>query len=150
MPIPPFTDFGLLPEGIHVCSPEEIVDRYCANPNRQAIWERFLHCCAELRDLGWVQSVLVDGGFTSDKPVTKDIDVVIDANHLDDASFYSAWVWWVANRQRIMDDLTVDLWLHHQMMPNDLSQFFCYVKEPERLQRGAPEGVRKGLLRISL
>lgn len=151
MAIPDFNEFGLLPTGIHLTDAMEIEARYCGNPNRATIWGHFLDCYrTELRPLGWSNIVWVDGGFTSDKPHTKDIDVVMDVSRLDDSSLFQAVLWHGTNHDRLEQTYHTDFWLYHPKLPSDLRSFFAYIKEQERLARRAPLGTTKGLLRLEL
>ncbi|MFM0441317.1 hypothetical protein PQQ84_33140 [Paraburkholderia strydomiana] len=149
MAIPPFTAFGLLPEGTFDTDFGEIVGRYCENPNRHGIWTNFIRFCAEELGHGrWSNRLFLDGGFTSDKPVTKDIDVIIDMTGFEVGVVFEAVTWQMANYERLKAQYQVDFWVYHPQIPNDLTAFFRYVKEEERLARGAPVDVRKGLLRV--
>jgi hypothetical protein len=152
MPIPALTDYGLLPPGEHACTRDEIYLIYCANnDNRRTIWESFVTFLDnEERTFAWPNEIYVDGGFTSDKPVTKDIDVVLDISHLDDRSSFLAITWWLQNQKRFFDQFKVDFWLKHAQMGKDLKSFFCYVKPAEQLQRQLPNNTQKGILRMAL
>lgn len=151
MSIPNFDQFGLLPHGIYDCTEGEIVDRYCsANNNRLTIWDLFKQFIQQPRAFPWPNHIYIDGGFTSDKPVTKDIDVVLDISHLNDAAAFGAFVWFTANKQSIMDTYKVDFWIKHHSFPNDLISYFQYVKEEDILAKGMLIGSKKGLLRMSL
>ena len=81
MPIPDLNGYGVLPEGRHVCSLQEVADRYANNEHRQQLWEDFENFLAWLGPQPSPQIILIDGGFTSDKPDPKDIDVVLDVSN---------------------------------------------------------------------
>lgn len=149
MPIPDFTEYGILPVGYFAATKEEIADRYLTNPNRAAIWEKFEEFLLEIQAQQWsvsVQAYLLDGGFTSDKQTTKDIDVVLDLSIADDNSLYEACFWLQNHKQRFETDYQVDAYPYHPKIGNDLRAYFAYVKVDERIQRGAPIDTRKGLL----
>ena len=151
LPIPSFNEYGLLPHGTFDASKEEIVERYCGNPNRSEIWTKFIDFCdTELLPLNYSNVVLVDGGFTSDKIHTGDIDVVLDVASLGLHDLFNIMVWQAENHDRIKLTYATDFWIYHPSIPQDLRLFFQYVKETERLQRGAPDGQKKGLLRVLL
>lgn len=151
MAIPEFNEFGLLPVGVHQATPREVEGRYCGNPNRREIWRLFLHFYrTELMPLNWSSTMFIDGGFTSDKPVTKDVDVILDVSHLQPVDLLLAANWHGTNHDRVETQYKTDFWLYHPLLPNDLRTFFCYIKEHERLARGAPIGATKGLLRLEL
>ncbi len=149
MPIPDFNQYGWLPEGRFDTTREEINGRYLQNPNRSAIWMKFEQFMAEVAALPWaasIQAYFLDGGFTSNKPATKDIDVVLDLSGASDAVLWDAVTWITTHQPRVMSDYQVDLYPYHPRMPNNLIGFFQYVKEDERIRKGAPMDIRKGLL----
>jgi hypothetical protein len=151
MPIPTLTSYGVLPEGIHECTAEEIFISYCAaNSNRRMIWELFQEVLDLPRHFIWPEHIYIDGGFTSNKPQTKDIDVVLDISHLDDHDAYTAFGWLSAHRELLSEKYRVDFWLKHSLMQNNLVDFFQYIKEEEILMKGMPTSIKKGLLRMPL
>lgn len=151
MSIPEFDEFGLLPAGTFPATKVEIQERYCSNPNRRDIWDRFLIFCEqELLPNGWSNILLVDGGFTSDKPHTKDIDVVLDVSAQPIEKVYEAFFWQLGNYARIKETYLTDFWVFHPAFPSDLTAYFRYIKEEERILRGAPTGHTKGLLRLEI
>jgi hypothetical protein len=153
MPIPDFTEYGLLPAGEYPATRNEISDRYLNNPNRAEIWLLFEAFLKELQQQNWYQNistVWLDGGFTSDKPSTKDIDVIIDVSSLDEASAFAAVIWLMAEQTRLQSDYRVDAYPYHPQISNNFRSFFAYVKTDECLQRNAPKNTRKGLLIFTL
>ena len=86
MSIPALNQDGLLPEGIHDCTLEEIKARFGsfqATDQRQRLLARLESFLAEVRAAGLVRSVLVDGSFVTSKADPQDIDlvVVVAADH---------------------------------------------------------------------
>jgi hypothetical protein len=153
MPIPAFTEYGLLPEGTFPATREDISDRYLGNPNRYLIWNKFELFLLELKAQPWqsmVKTLLLDGGFTSDKVLTKDIDVVADLSDADDQSAFKAICWFSAEKERLMRDYALDIYPYHPKLGNDLRKFFEYVKLEDSMQRNAPRDTRKGLLSFQL
>ncbi len=80
MPIPPLNDVGLLSEGVHDCTLDEIGARF----GRFVVSERRVRLFAQLRELieeeqraGITVALIVDGSFVTDKPEPGDIDLVI-------------------------------------------------------------------------
>ena len=140
-----------MPEGTFDTRPEDIEDRYCDNPNRRKIWDKFIDFChRELSHINSPKVIYIDGGFTSDKPYTKDIDIILDVSDLDDSSLLKTVMWQQGNHSIFASTYQVDFWLYHPMFPKNLCSFFEYIKEAERIERGAAPGAKKGLLRISL
>ena len=151
MPIPALTNYGVLPEGIHECTAAEVFMSYCSsNSNRRKIWGLFLEVIALPRPFLWPEHIYIDGGFTSNKPQTKDIDVVLDISHLSDDDAFTAFVWLSTKKDLLFSQYKVDFWLKHSLMSNNLVNFFQYIKEEEVLTKGMPTGAKKGLLRMPL
>lgn len=79
--IPPFDHRGLLPVGLHDCSLQEIRETLGFNERRKVLvdgLERYLRC--------WdghlaVESIIVDGSFSTDKAEPGDIDLLIVLKH---------------------------------------------------------------------
>jgi hypothetical protein len=151
--IPEFNEYGLLPEGEFRATREEIADRYLGNPNRALIWDKFEQFIKELKCQPWFNSgkaVWIDGGFTSDKATTKDIDVVVDISSLEGTDALIALNWLHMEWDRIMDTYCVDAYPFHPKINNNFRTFFTYVKADERIQRKLPEGARKGLILLEI
>lgn len=149
MPIPDFTEYGLLPDGEYPATRDEISDRYLNNPNRAEIWLLFESFLMELQQQAWYQNIntlWLDGGFTSDKPSTKDIDVIIDISRLSDSNILDAIVWLDTEHNRLQAEFRVDAYPYHPKITSNFRSFFAYVKTDECLQRNAPTETRKGLL----
>lgn len=149
MAIPEFTSFGILPPGHFLVEKQDIEERYLQNPNRAVIWEKFEAFLEELKTLPWASKIkgyYLDGGFTSNKPWTKDIDVVIDLSNADDATLYEAWFWILEQHDRLEDTYQVDAYPYHPRSKNDLRAYFSYVKSEECVQKGAPLDTKKGML----
>ena len=80
MSIPALNQDGLLPEGIHDCTLEEIKARFGsfqATDQRPRLLARLESFLAEVRAAGLVRSVLVDGSFVTSKADPHDIDLVV-------------------------------------------------------------------------
>lgn len=77
MAIPVLDDDGYLPEGIHDCSFEEILERFGrfqASDRRPRLAEKRRELWAEIVACGLVAEVLVNGSFTTAKNNPGDID----------------------------------------------------------------------------
>lgn len=148
LPIPDLNEFGVLPPGQHICSLDEVRPIYATNDHREALWEQFLEFVDWMAGRPKPPAVLIDGGFTSDKPNPKDIDVVLDCFEADEDT-QNYWVGaFLRHRKQIMENFNVDLWVRAEYFQNDLSEFFTYVRIEEALQRGMGPNDRKGLLRF--
>ncbi|NOT59232.1 MAG: hypothetical protein HOP19_03295 [Acidobacteria bacterium] len=80
MPIPNLNEDGLLPEGIHDCTLEEIgaqFGRFVVSERRVRLFTQLGELVAEEQRAGIAVAVMVDGSFVTDKPEPGDIDLVI-------------------------------------------------------------------------
>lgn len=86
MPIPSFNEHGLLPEGVHDCSLEEIEARFGAfqgSERRPELRFRLKEFLREAKASGIVLAILINGSFVTATPDPNDIDVimVVPASH---------------------------------------------------------------------
>jgi hypothetical protein len=151
MPIPQLNELGLIPEGRHQATLAEVKSFYCGNPNRLLIWESFLSFCEKelLPKELHLLPILLDGGFTSKKINTKDIDIILDCSNLDKATLFDLITWHASEHNRIEAEFKVDFWLYHPLLPDDLTVFFSYVNPKDRIQLGADNNTRKGFIVIN-
>lgn len=80
MPIPPFTENGVLPIGIYDTSLSEVEEkfgRFRSDEDRVVLFQKLTHYLVELFSWGHVQEVLLDGSFVSSKDNPGDIDLII-------------------------------------------------------------------------
>jgi hypothetical protein len=93
MPIPSLDENGLLPDGIHDCTLAELKEAFGKNrwvvdtssesyrerlcPQRRSLFEVLERYLGELRAIGFVDYVLVDGSFVTDKPDPNDVDLIV-------------------------------------------------------------------------
>lgn len=80
MPIPPLTDLGFLPPGVHDATLEEVEERYGrfrSSEKRVELFTKLRQYLTELTTWGHVQEVLIDGSFVSSKESPNDIDLII-------------------------------------------------------------------------
>ncbi len=154
---------GILPEGVHDCSLEEIRQRFTVDitsQSRSQLWTNLQTFIVEVKALGLsIFVIYVDGGFISDKIDTKDIDVAIELPPKDRmrgdsqlansvkvflnrfSDWHEDWV------QRLgIDSLPnippVDPW------ENDFTQWFQYINPKDMMRLGLSHEDRKGILRV--
>lgn len=84
MTIPPFSDSGNLPEGIHDASWDEIVDRFGTNVRRRTLLEGLRRALDGLRQAG-CQRAYLDGSFVTSKEAPGDFDACWEAAHVSAA-----------------------------------------------------------------
>lgn len=148
MAIPDFTEFGLLPEGVHACSTDEAAHFLCTNEHRAAIWRGLKDFVAWISHLPQPAGILVDGSFVTDKPLPNDVDVIIDISNCVQDGYHSWTDFWTQGRVHAKENFRVDFYPVVAGQGHDFSTFFQYVRIDEALQRGVPPETRKGILRI--
>ncbi|MGA2704311.1 MAG: hypothetical protein ABSH35_24835 [Isosphaeraceae bacterium] len=80
MPIPDLNEDGLLPEGIHEASLEEVRERFGRfqrTDRRPDLFSKLSLFLAEVRASGLVEAVIVDGSFVTAKDEPSDIDLIL-------------------------------------------------------------------------
>ena len=90
MPIPALTPDGVLPEGVHDCTLDELRERFGQFQRtdwRPRLFERLQAFIREAQRTGFVAAIIVDGSFVTDVDVPNDVDVilVLRADHEFDA-----------------------------------------------------------------
>jgi hypothetical protein len=87
MPLPPFTDTGELPIGLHTATLRETVQRLgTGTPQRQLVSARLERICQIAFATGHVAKLVVFGSFVTDKPEPNDVDVFLLMEDTFDAS----------------------------------------------------------------
>ncbi len=77
MAIPPFSEEGLLPPGIHHATLEEVMERFgSSTATRSAIAESLGWAIDAARRMGTLRFI-IDGSFVDDKPEPNDVDCVL-------------------------------------------------------------------------
>ena len=149
MPIPDWNDYGILPEGIHDCDLAEIRGRLGFNAHREHLIDGLQRTIEWLQRAPPVESLIVDGSFVTNKDYPGDIDAVAMIGNLTERH-QREWVrLWQPEHGRLKTDNRVDLYPTAIGHGNDFSAYFQYMRPEEALDRGAPIGLRKGLVRLT-
>lgn len=149
MPIPTLDNHGLLPAGTHDCSIMEIEQSFCWNPHRVELIGKLKDFLAQRwHPLGIQAALWVDGSFTRKKDIPADIDVVVDIAHLPITDVGPVFALLMA-RDQIKKDFSVDFWVKHPAIPNDLTVFFCYAGIKAAAELGIDSQQVKGILRVN-
>src|SRR5208337_2046684 len=80
MPIPDFTDDGILPNNIHDCSFEELAvvfGRFQSTDCRITLTQKLKEYIQELRQSGIGKELIVDGSYVTRKDDPGDIDLIL-------------------------------------------------------------------------
>lgn len=80
--IPAFTAYGLLPQGIHQATLEELLERFGGNERREQLLTGLTEALRLLRAAG-CRRVYINGSFVTSKESPNDIDVCWDIQGVD-------------------------------------------------------------------
>ena len=148
MAIPEWNEFGILPSGIHDCHFDEIEQRLGFNDHRATLLKGLMRTLNWLETMPPIESLIVDGSFVTDKVMPSDIDAVALIGNLSQKEQHD-WVRaWQPQHQLIKHQNQVDLYPTAVGNGNNFAAYFQYLRPEESLERGAPLGMLKGLLRI--
>ena len=147
MPIPALDLHGFLPNGVHICTIEEIENTFCWNEHRSKIWRGGLKFLSKLitRDMDF--PIYVDGSFITDKKLPGDVDIVLDLTQADDFKQFLGVKMFQSEREIIKMEYCVDFCPN---LPgnNDFSAFFQYIGPKMATIKGLNDKYRKGILRV--
>jgi hypothetical protein len=147
--IPGLTSSGLLPEGIHPATLEELQVKFGSTGEaRIELYTRLMSFLQLVRSFGMFTSIVIDGSFVTDKPTPKDIDAVLILpgsglkRLVEHADYYK------------LENLEVKkLFGIHLYIDPDLdgmTRFFQKLKPEEALQRGVSPRQLRGVLEVAL
>ena len=77
------TDKGVLPPGIHEASLQEIsaaFGQFQETDRRPRLFERLEQLVAQVKPLGFIRHLIVNGSFVTSKPRPEDIDLILAIN----------------------------------------------------------------------
>jgi len=148
MPVPDLNEYGLLPQGVHDCVTAEIVGSFCVNQARSAVWHGFEGFLAWVLAKPGPVSILLDGSFVTDKSVPGDIDVAVDISNCSIAHQNEWIIAYHRDHAQVKQRFGTDFYIVIRGAGHDFSAFFQYVRVDDALARGAPNGTRKGILRL--
>jgi hypothetical protein len=144
--IPAFNEHGLLPEGIHDCTLEEVGARFGtfqASDRRSTLWAKFKEFMEDATACELVEAVLVDGSFVTAEIDPNDIDLILivpeDHNFSADISMAE---YNVVSRRRVHRRCGFDLLVAR----SDSEEYRRYLSFFQQV-RFEPEK-KKGILRI--
>lgn len=148
MPVPEFTEHGVLPAGVHTCSFPEAELVLSSNLRRSEIWQGLLEFLQWSAGLPSPTALLLDGSYVTDKADPSDLDVVVDVTTCSEDG-QSAWFQaFGAKHVFVKESFFVDFYPFVVGAGSDFSVFFQYVRVEDALRRGIPPNVRKGILRV--
>lgn len=78
--LPEFDEYGFLPEGVWECDLAEFAKRFAVfrrSDRRLILYEKLENLLKEVVATSWIQEVIIDGSFVTDKNEPNDIDIVL-------------------------------------------------------------------------
>jgi hypothetical protein len=146
--IPQLNSFGLLPQGIHDCSLEDVRTRFGSfqgNDTRPRLMEKLKAFVDELRAAGMVRAIIVDDSFVTNIESPNDIDllIVLPAGH-DFRVDLTPVQYRVVDRPRIRRVYGLDVFV----VEEDSSDYAALIRLFHRV-RLQPR-LTKGILRVGL
>lgn len=147
MPIPQFDENGLLPNGVHDCTVNDIQVALTWNQHRLSLFQQFSDFLEnELRPL-FDSPVYFDGSFVTNKDEPDDTDIVLDLSNVSDAEKWIGIQFMMSNQSRLKDEYRVHFWVN---LPggNDFAAFFQYVGVKTAKLKGLDPFHQKGILRL--
>lgn len=148
MPIPAFSENGVLPAGIHDASLTDLEDRFGQfqrTDQRCQLFKRLVSLLQQVRSTRLFVFAIIDGSFVTDKDSPDDIDLilVVRASH-DFQMNVRPFEYNVLSKRRIRQEFGFDAVIaredHEEL--DDYLDFFSQV-------RHHPD-IRKGLVRVTL
>lgn len=154
MPMPDIIDGGVLPEGIHDCSLDEVRAMFAASPWRAKLLDRFDQFLKRLDEFipDTCITLYLDGSFTTNWECN-DIDVIIEARDFEgEKTDHLRKLVSARARHEFMEVYSVVI---HVVVPGlrgrDFRQWFQRVKGEEAWRFGNEvKDLRKGIVRLSL
>ena len=150
----PELDDNVLPEGIHVCTIDEVAamfGRFWVTDRRIMLTAKLRRFVEEARKSGFVQAIIIDGSYVTGKKGPSDIDVIVGLRPDTDLSVSGGlFAIQLTNRRVLRRDYGVDV----RSVPdrsdkfNELVEYYTHIRPDDPEQASGKS--RKGLLRIEL
>ena len=155
MPVPAIIDGGVLPEGIHDCSLDEVRGMFASSGERAKLLDRFNQFLQRLGEFipDTQVTLYLDGSFITAWDGCCDIDVIIEARDFEGAkSEYLKMLVTPPVKQEFLDLYKVKLRVIVPGLNNarDYRQWFQNVKGEEAWRFGNDiTALRKGIVRLT-
>ena len=146
--LPAFDHHGLLPDGVHDCTLDEVQARFGvfqSSDRRPQLWAKFKEFFMQAKASQLVLELLLDGSFLTAKSDPDDIDfvVVVSSEH-DFAADLAPGEYNVLSKRRVRRRFGFDIVLA-RAGTDDLTEMIDFFRQV----KGEPH-LRKGIVRIRL
>lgn len=142
MPIPPLTDDGLLPHGVHDCTLDEIKSSFGPYGRRRTLFLRLVEFVEAAEKSGLVAEIIVDGSFVTNALEPGDIDLALAIVERKDTGLLRPSEYNAISRRRVKKKFDFDILAAPADSPefqNHVEFFFQVKNRP---------GTTKGVLRV--
>lgn len=148
MAIPALNESGLLPDGVHTCTADELRTRFGSfqtSDQRPRLMRQLEAFLAEVKASGIVKAVIVNGSFVTSKEAPNDVDLllVLPAGH-DFRADLGPPQYMVVNRRRVRRVYGLDVFV----VQEDSADYAALMRLFQRV-RLQPR-LTKGILRLEL
>jgi hypothetical protein len=146
MPIPEWNESGLLSEGVHEASLEEVHERFGRfqrTDRRLTLFAKLSEFLREARSTGLVVAVIVNGSFVTAKDEPSDIDLILVLRPEHDfGADPKPFEYNVLSRRRVRERFRFDVLIAREgsVEYEQYVSFFQGVK--------GPSGLRKGVVKV--
>lgn len=151
LPIPPLTEHGVLPVGVHKCTMAEIEAAFVYNERRKGIWQKLGEYLELLKPIKEIRVLYIDGSFTTDKEEPKDVDIVIEFTGFMKMLKLLEEHRTLFDNETVKQNYPIDIYPRSKRMlsfASDLLEFFQYVRIEEARSRNMPRDAKKGVLAV--
>lgn len=132
MAIPPFNEYGWLPEGVHDCTLDEVAGRFGGfhgSDRRLRLWAKFLEFVGDARACGLIAAIVVDGSFVTAEPTPNDLDLilVVPARHDFSVDFAPA-AYNILSKRRVHRPLVLICWWRARTLKSTVAMWRSFNK----------------------
>jgi hypothetical protein len=155
--IPDLDEHGLLPQGIHEATLEEVRDSFVEAENRDRrgdIWEGFSSYLEFLRNFDPISIIYLDGSYMTSKEKPQDIDVIVelpspqDFQAISDDPRSSR----LFKKKEMKRRFRTDPWPHYPGIPPEsrILDLFQRLRHSTAHDLGLPPTHRKGIIKVAI
>jgi hypothetical protein len=147
--IPSLTASGLLPEGIHRATLDELQARFGSTGEaRIESYTKLLLFLQLVRSFGMFTSIVIDGSFVTDKPAPSDIDAVLILPGAGLKQLAGHPDYYKLDNVEIKESFNIDLYIDPDL--DGMARFFQQLKTEDALQRGVAARHLRGVVEVVL
>ncbi len=146
--IPPFTELGLLPAGIHICTMAQCRAVFATNVRREQLFESLSRCVLQMHSHDLQGTLLIDGSFVTDKANPGDMEVAFDARNHSRAAQDRALLFYMHNHASL-ERTGIDWYPTVADGNRDFTLYFQYAGPKTAALKRCQPTTAKGILRLT-